>query len=257
MSESKDTNPKDAVGVAKTPFSTMSMAVLGELGLVMMEGARKYGRHNYRAVGVRASVYVDAAFRHLARFWEGEDLDPDSGMPHLVHAMACCLVLRDSQIQGNETDDRPPRSPDGWITGLNKHAADLIERYPNPVPAFTQMETRPRQWNSLEEIPHDEVWHVVSPKGCNWRYRMPGHRNDRGDRVISTEADAGQWMWNSASGDPYENTGPFTEVIESKDSVAELTHKLYELGLLPRKDMTTDELIEQLGTLLQTAGLLK
>ncbi|MBB3752500.1 hypothetical protein FHT44_005012 [Mycolicibacterium sp. BK634] len=135
----KDTNPKDAVGTAKAPFSTVSMPVLAELGLVMMEGARKYGRHNYRAAGVRASVYIDAAFRHLARFWEGEDLDPDSGMPHLIHAMACCAVLRDSQIQGNWTDDRPPKTPQGWIEELNAKAAALLEKYPNPMPAHTEL----------------------------------------------------------------------------------------------------------------------
>ena len=179
-------------------------------------------RSSYRAVGVRASVYVDAAFRHLARFWEGEDLDPDSGMPHLVHAMACCLVLRDSQIQGNETDDRPPRSPDEWMVGLNKHAADLIERYPNPVPAFTQMETGPRQWYSLEDVPHDEVQRVVSRNGCHWRYYLPGDKNEHGDVVIY-DGDGG-WFWSSLSSDTYDKTGPFVEDIETNDSVAQ--HKL-------------------------------
>lgn len=137
--EVKDTNPKDAVGTAKVPFSTIPTPVLAELGLVMLEGARKYGRHNYRAVGVRAGVYYDAAMRHLARFWEGEDLDPDSGMPHLVHAMACCAVLRDSQIQQNWTDDRPPKSPDQWLVKLNEKAKEIVEKYPNPVPPYTAL----------------------------------------------------------------------------------------------------------------------
>ncbi|SVD92517.1 uncharacterized protein METZ01_LOCUS445371, partial [marine metagenome] len=30
-----------------------------------MEGAIKYGRHNYRIAGVRASVYIDATIGHL------------------------------------------------------------------------------------------------------------------------------------------------------------------------------------------------
>lgn len=134
----KDTNPKDAVGTGKTPFSTIPTEVLAELGLVMLEGARKYGRHNYRSAGVRASVYYDAALRHLARFWEGEDLDPDSGMPHLTHVMACMTVLRDSQFYGNWTDDRPPRLPDGWLADLNERAKSIVEKYPDPVPAHTQ-----------------------------------------------------------------------------------------------------------------------
>jgi hypothetical protein len=138
MGEVKDTNPKDAVGTGKVPFSTIPSEVIAELGLVMLEGARKYGRHNYRAVGVRASVYFDAAIRHLTRWWEGEDLDPDSGMPHLIHAMACCTVIRDSQVFGNWTDDRPPKLPDGWLTDLNERAKAIVEKYPEPVEPYTQ-----------------------------------------------------------------------------------------------------------------------
>src|SRR5690349_9531472 len=134
----KDTNPKDAVGTGKVPFSTIPTEVLAELGLVMLEGARKYGRHNYRAAGVRASVYVDAAMRHIVRFWEGEDIDPDSGMPHLIHVMACMSVLRDSQVYGNWTDDRPPKLPDGWLADLNERAKHIVEKYPDAVPAYTE-----------------------------------------------------------------------------------------------------------------------
>jgi dATP/dGTP diphosphohydrolase len=135
----KDTNPKDAVGTAKVPFSTIPGQVVGEVGLAMMEGALKYGRHNYRVAGVRASVYHDAALRHLLAFWEGQDIDPDSGLPHIVKAMACCVVLRDSQIQGNWVDDRPPPTPGDWVRVLNQKAAVLLEKYPNPEPAFTAL----------------------------------------------------------------------------------------------------------------------
>lgn len=137
MSAKKDTNPKDAVGIAKVPFSTVPTQVVGELGLAMMEGALKYGRHNFRVAGVRASVYYDAALRHLAAFWEGQDIDPDSGLPHVVKAMACMAVLRDSQIQGNWNDDRPPVTPGDWVQDLNAKAKALLDKYPNGVPAFT------------------------------------------------------------------------------------------------------------------------
>lgn len=129
-------NPKDAVGVKKVPFSTIPAGPIAEVGLAMLEGALKYGRHNYRAVGVRSSVYYDAALRHLTAYWEGQDIDPDSGLPHVSKAMACLLVLRDSQLMENVVDDRPPSYKDGWQDRLTKKAADLIEKYPNPVQAF-------------------------------------------------------------------------------------------------------------------------
>ncbi len=135
MSGVKDTNPKDAVGIAKAPLSCVPMPVIFELGLAMMEGARKYGRHNYRVAGVRGSVYFDAVMRHMAAWWEGQDLDPDSGVSHLVKAIACLVVLRDSMMQTNWVDDRPPKTPCDWMKFLNISAADLLVKYPNaPLP---------------------------------------------------------------------------------------------------------------------------
>lgn len=136
--DKKDTNPKDAVGIRKAGLSCVPAQPLFELGLAMMEGARKYGRHNYRVAGVRGSVYYDAALRHLASWWEGEDTDPDSGLPHLVKAMACLVVIRDSIINANWVDDRPPSLANGWIADLNKKASDLIDRLPTEAPAYTK-----------------------------------------------------------------------------------------------------------------------
>lgn len=139
MSERKDTNPKDAIGIAKVPASTVPREVIAEVGLAMMEGALKYGRHNYREAGVRASVYFDAATRHLDAWYEGQDIDPDSGLSHLVKAIACLVVIRDSQFRENWTDDRPPKLPDNWQADLNAKAAALLEKYPNPLPAHTEL----------------------------------------------------------------------------------------------------------------------
>lgn len=134
----KETNPKDAVGIKKAPVSTVSAAVILETGVAMAEGARKYGRHNYREAGVRGSVYYDATVRHLMAWWEGEDIDPDSGLSHITKAIASLAVLRDSMIQENWTDDRPPATPEGWMTKLNEATARLIEKYPHEVAPVTR-----------------------------------------------------------------------------------------------------------------------
>ena len=129
----KPSNPKDNVGVRKAPICTVPLPVLSELGVAMLEGSLKYGRHNYRTVGVRTSVYVDAVWRHLSAYWEGEDSDPDSGLSHITKAMACLAVLRDSEMQGNINDDRPPKSPHSWQQVLNERAAKILDKFPNPV----------------------------------------------------------------------------------------------------------------------------
>ncbi len=127
----KETNPKDAVGVKKVPMSVVPCGPLMEIGLAMLEGARKYSRHNYRSAGVRASVYYDAALRHLMDWYEGTDIDPDSGLNHITKALATLVVLRDSMIKGNWTDDRPPKMEEGWLQELNQKAAEIIEKYPD------------------------------------------------------------------------------------------------------------------------------
>jgi len=134
----KDSNPKDAIGVKKAPMSTVPSAVIMEIGLAMLEGALKYGRHNYRAIGVRASVYYDAFMRHVMSWWEGEDTDPDSGLNHLTKALACLTVIRDAMINNKWVDDRPPKLDDGWVQVLNGEAKGLIEKYPNPKEAYTE-----------------------------------------------------------------------------------------------------------------------
>jgi hypothetical protein len=130
---SKPSNPKDIVGTRKAPMSTVSAAVMAELGVAMLEGAAKYGRHNYRAVGVRASVYYDATLRHLFSWWEGESIDPDSGMSHITKAIASLVVLRDAMIQGMMTDDRAPCS-NAFYPGLNAAAGAILDRHADKDP---------------------------------------------------------------------------------------------------------------------------
>ena len=136
----KDTNPKDAVGIKKWRYiSTVPLTVLWELGAAMLEGARKYGRHNYRVAGVRASVYVDAAFGHIGQWWEGEDIDQDSGLSHITKAIASLVVLRDAMIQDMLVDDRPPRSKLSEVRGNLQSIVDRIfTDHPEARPPFTE-----------------------------------------------------------------------------------------------------------------------
>ena len=138
----KLSNPKDSIGVRKAPMSTVSAAVMAEIGVAMLEGAAKYGRHNYRVVGVRASVYYDATLRHLFSWWEGEDLDPDSGMSHITKAITSLVVLRDAMIQGKVEDDRAPPSND-FYPALNSAAGAILDRHADKEPRhYTIADTR-------------------------------------------------------------------------------------------------------------------
>lgn len=148
----KDTNPKDAIGSKKVPMHHISCHVLMEMGLGMLEGACKYGSHNYRKAGVRSSVYYDAAQRHLMAWWEGEDIDPESGLPHISKVLSCLSVLRDSQIMGNDNDDRPIRQADGiQMEVYSERAAKIIAKYPTPAEPFTHISKMEGKYNDNEE----------------------------------------------------------------------------------------------------------
>ncbi len=134
----KPSNPKDAVGVKKPPMSCVPLPVLMEVGVAMLEGARKYGRHNYREAHVRASVYFDAAMRHLFQWYEGEDIDPDSALSHITKAISSLVVLRDGMIQDKWVDDRPPKTKDGWMRDLDNTIQQIFEKYPEAKDAFTE-----------------------------------------------------------------------------------------------------------------------
>lgn len=137
----KPSNPKDLVGVKKwRQFMTVPRRVLWEVGVAMLEGAMKYGRHNYRDTGVCASIYTDAAIGHIEQWIEGEDIDPDSGLSHITKAITSLIVLRDGMLEGNFTDDRPPRhkSLDAHRDMLQKAVEDLFEKYPDPCPPHTE-----------------------------------------------------------------------------------------------------------------------
>lgn len=100
-------NPKDLIGSKKPPISLCPSGLLVPLSKVVQLGAKKYGKTNWRSTKVRYTVYVDAAFRHLLQALDGEDLDSESGQPHLAHVAACVAIVLDADAVGTLIDDRP------------------------------------------------------------------------------------------------------------------------------------------------------
>lgn len=107
-SSTKDTNPKDAIGDTKLPLALLSPIAKAHWALGQFVGLLKYGAWNWRAAGVRSSVYVSALQRHIDAYVSGEDFDPIDGTHHLGNIMACAAILLDARAAGKLTDDRPP-----------------------------------------------------------------------------------------------------------------------------------------------------
>lgn len=140
MSGLKDTNPKEAFGDAKVPLGLVPESAIIEMAMGMLEGTLKYGGHNYRVKGVKASTYNDAMERHRMKWWNGQDRDPITKVRELASIMCCCAILIDAEICGVLTDNRPPRAPVGAQLDENMklvaHLKDLFKDH-NPI-QYTQ-----------------------------------------------------------------------------------------------------------------------
>lgn len=126
-SKATSTNPKDLFGALKVSVTKIPPTALLHCATAMMEGARKYGAYNWRDKEVLASIYVDAALRHLLQWWEGKETDPESGHHHLGHAMACMAILVDAQETGNLVDDRPGGAADTFESMLSEMGSLITE----------------------------------------------------------------------------------------------------------------------------------
>ena len=102
-----DNNPKTQYGEAKPKMSDTPTISVKLLGQVHTMGADKYGAFNWREHKVSSTVYYDAAMRHLMAYFDGEDTDPESQLPHLAHIMACCSILLDAEHHQSLNDNRP------------------------------------------------------------------------------------------------------------------------------------------------------
>lgn len=101
-------NPKyvQALKDGKVPFDYLVYSVLEMDARVHKHGADKYGVRNWRKDPILASTYEGAILRHFLAWAQGEDVDPDSGQPHLSHIRACCAVVLDSSLNNTLIDDR-------------------------------------------------------------------------------------------------------------------------------------------------------
>jgi hypothetical protein len=179
--EMKASNPKDIIGADKIPMHLWptTATMMGAMGF--LDGALKYGRSNFREVGVRSSIYYDACRRHLDAWFEGEDSDPDSGLPHLAHALACLGILVDAQACEKLNDDRMLAG--GYrtlVTQLTPHVKRLKDKHHDKSPkhytiADSQVGSIPRSdveppitgfnidgWGKVERAQRDDndMWGV-------------------------------------------------------------------------------------------------
>ena len=95
----------------KTALELVPLMAMEDCARVFDYGRKKYAEWNW-AKGQAWSAPLGCLLRHLAAWQRGEDNDPESGLPHLGHAM-CNLVMLSTFAQTYpEGDDRASR----WLS---------------------------------------------------------------------------------------------------------------------------------------------
>lgn len=76
----------------KTRWSLVDFSSIEDLANVLEFGAEKYDDHNWKK-GLKSTEVVESLLRHTFSYLNGEDLDPESGLPHTGHMMCNVMFL--------------------------------------------------------------------------------------------------------------------------------------------------------------------
>lgn len=89
----------------KSGVDQIPAEVLLAWGEIFRYGATKYSRDNWKK-GTDWHQFYGSTLRHLFKWWLGETVDPESGLPHLAHAIWNVGALMYYQLHGLGMDDR-------------------------------------------------------------------------------------------------------------------------------------------------------
>lgn len=85
-------------GVKPERMSLIPVEALEIMGRLYGFGAQKYAAHNWRK-GYEWSKSYDSLQRHASAFWRGEDIDSETGLPHLAgvafHAFTLMVFMEE------------------------------------------------------------------------------------------------------------------------------------------------------------------
>lgn len=94
----------------KLPLHLIDPLWLTTTAQVLDHGQQKYGPWNWAKGTFSYSRLYSALQRHLQAWWNGEELDQETGLPHLWHANCCMMFLTRYTHDLLGTDDRFPFS---------------------------------------------------------------------------------------------------------------------------------------------------
>lgn len=218
-SKGQSTGRKD--DSAKAPMALIPPIALEAAARAFQNGL-KYGQFNYLR-GLEATRILSALLRHVSKWNAGEEIDPDSGVHHLGHAIACCAMLLHLQQTGKLVDDR--WRPDGTeppdfcvykVLAQSLHEGGDIQAPRSPGAAQVDRRTvcgdgtlslEVGKWYRQRKAVPENSWLVVSADSNGFLVRHPKSR--------------GRGLYHSADGrfDCLSDEHDLVEEIDAPDGV--------------------------------------
>ena len=75
---------------------------MAEIAKVLTFGAKKYDEHNWRKLENLQNRYTSGALRHIFAHNDGEQLDDESDLSHLAHAICCLLFKLEIELENGK-----------------------------------------------------------------------------------------------------------------------------------------------------------
>ncbi len=142
----------------KAAFELVPLMAFEGCARVFDFGRKKYAPWNW-AKGMPWSAPYGCLLRHLSAWQRGEDNDPESGLPHLDHAMANLVMLTTYARTYPQGDDRTQ-----WLQAAETSEAGRFEQLKSKAQrAYGRTIAR---WRGA---PHAADWLTEDIKGnCHW-----------------------------------------------------------------------------------------
>ena len=96
----------------KPKMNLLPPKAIVEVAKVLTFGAQKYDEENWRKLEDLQSRYSSGALRHIFAHLDSEDLDPESGLSHLAHAICCLLFKLEIELENAKIEEERPRETD-------------------------------------------------------------------------------------------------------------------------------------------------
>lgn len=115
-----------------------------EISKVLTFGAAKYDAENWRKLDDLQNRYTAGALRHIFAHMDGEQLDPETNLSHLAHAMCCLLFKLEIELEDAKSKEEESRE-----SNVTEHQA-----CPNALESYRQEVEADYKKRSMQHIKH-------------------------------------------------------------------------------------------------------